>query len=99
MNEAELAGRTFRLPDLFADRLSAGDMEGIRSAAGGGEWDVMLDELHASLREARAPITIDELNELQAVLADWGIATDKLRVVLVTPVLSLMLPEERPWLG
>jgi len=81
--EARLATQTHHLPELFADRLTASDMDGLRSMAGGGEWGLMLDELVASLRVREAPITAAELDELRAVLSGWSLPTDQLRVVLV----------------
>ena len=38
-NEAELAARTKRLPEMFADRVRNADLDGLRSMAGGGELE------------------------------------------------------------
>lgn len=84
MNEAELAGRTARLPELFADRLPESDLEPLRSMAGGGEWDVMLDLLIVALRETGAPVTVTERDQLQEVLTGWGMSTHQLDGLVVT---------------
>ena len=78
MNEAELAGRTARLPEIFADRLAVADLRPLRSMAGGGEWDELLDMLLLALRETQAPVTVSEREQLREVLTDWGLATDQL---------------------
>jgi hypothetical protein len=83
MNEAELAGRTARLPELFADRLPAGDLAGLRSMAGGGEWDELLDLLIAALRVTAAPISVQERDQLRAVLTDWGLPSEQLDDLVV----------------
>jgi len=83
MNEAELAGRTARLPEIFADRLPAGDLAGLRSMARGGEWDELLDLLIAALRVTRAPISEQERDQLQAALSDWGMPTTQLEELIV----------------
>ena len=78
MNEAELAGRTARLPEIFADRLPAADLRPLRSMAGGGEWDELLDMLLLALRETQAPVTVSEREQLREALTGWGLATDQL---------------------
>lgn len=87
--EAKLAKHTNHLPELFADRLPATDMDNLRSMAGGGEWGLMLDELLASLRVRQAPITAAELDELRDVLSGWSLPTDQLRILLVAGDLPL----------
>jgi hypothetical protein len=83
MNEAELAGRTARLPEMFAGRLPAGDLAALRSMAGGGEWDELLDLLFAALRETRVAITADERAQLRAVLTGWNMPTEQLDDLVV----------------
>lgn len=78
MNEADLAGRTARLPEVFADRLTQADLVGLRSMAGGGEWDELLDLLLAALRETGALLTVGERNQLRDVLTGWGLPTEPL---------------------
>jgi len=87
--EAKLAEQTNHLPELFADRLTASDMDNLRSTAGGGEWGLMLDELLASLRVRQTPITATEMDELRSVLSGWSLPTDQLRFVLVAGDLPL----------
>jgi hypothetical protein len=84
MNEAELAGLTARLPEMFADRLPASDLRALRSLAGGGEWDELLDLLLVALRETRAPVTAGELDQLRNVLTGWGLPADPLDDLVVT---------------
>jgi hypothetical protein len=77
-NEAELAARTQRLPEVFADRVRDADLEGLRSMAGGGEWGELLDLLIAALRAGGSAITADEGDELRELLAGWGLPADRL---------------------
>jgi hypothetical protein len=83
MNEAELATKTFNLVDRFADRVPENDLSGLRSMAGGGEWDELLDLLIAALDQTRAPVTSQERDELRDVLAGWGMPTDRLQELAV----------------
>jgi hypothetical protein len=83
MNEADLAGRTARLPDVFADRVTRADLVGLRSMADGGEWDELLDLLVAALRETGAAISIGERQELRDVLTGWGLPADQLAELIV----------------
>jgi hypothetical protein len=83
MNRAELAGRTAQLPELFADRVPASDLAGLRSMAGGGEWDELLDLLIAALRVTGAPVSVDELDELRTLLTGWGMPTGQLDGLIV----------------
>jgi hypothetical protein len=78
VDEAELAQKTFNLVNTFADRVSERDLEGLRSMAGGGEWDELLDLLVAALSQTRVPVTDWERNELRDVLVGWGMPTDPL---------------------
>lgn len=83
-NEAELAARTKRLPELFADRVRDADLEGLRSMAGGGEWGELLDLLIAALRLNGATITADEHHLLGDLLAGWGLPADQLAQLVVS---------------
>jgi hypothetical protein len=71
MDEAELAARTARLPDTYADRLPLNALEALRMMAEGGEWGEMLDLLLAVLSQAGAAVTTAERKELRQVLTDW----------------------------
>lgn len=75
MSEADLATRTATLPELFADRVPASALDGLRSMADGGEWDELLDLLVAALRQTGAAISAAERVELREVLAGWGLPT------------------------
>ena len=83
-SEAELAARTRCLPELFADRVRAADLEGLRSMAGGGEWGELLDLLTAALRLTGATITTREHNLLRELLTSWGLPTDQLADLVVS---------------
>ncbi|HEY2639775.1 MAG TPA: hypothetical protein VGI66_07800 [Streptosporangiaceae bacterium] len=85
VNEAELATRTFELPDMFADRVSERALGALRSMARGGEWDELLDLLVAALRQAGAAISAGERDQLRDVLAGWGLPTDQLDELAVWP--------------
>lgn len=77
-SEAELAAQTKRLPEIFADRVPAADLAGLRSMADGGEWDQLLDLLIAALRVTGAGISTHERDLLRDLLAGWGLPTDQL---------------------
>lgn len=83
-NEAELAARTKRLPEKFADRVRNADLEGLRSMAGGGEWGELLDLLIAALRYRGSAITTAERDELRDLLAGWGLPARQLDDLVVT---------------
>jgi hypothetical protein len=83
-NEAELAARTKRLPEIFADRVRNADLEGLRSMAAGGEWGELLDLLIAALRHNGSAITTAERDELLDLLAGWGLSARQLDGLLVT---------------
>jgi len=70
MDEAELAARTARLPDTFADRLPRDALRALRIMADGGEWGEMLDLLLAVLSQAGTAVTAAE--RTGAVLAVAG---------------------------
>jgi len=71
MDEAELAARTARLPDTFADRLPRDALRALRIMADGGEWGEMLDLLLAVLSQAGTAVTAAERTELRQVLTGW----------------------------
>lgn len=83
LTEAELATRTYELPEIFADRISEGALKGLRSMARGGEWDELLDLLIAALRRNKAPVTVEERDQLRQVLEGWGLATGQLNELVV----------------
>ncbi|MGO8956352.1 MAG: hypothetical protein ACLQFR_03105 [Streptosporangiaceae bacterium] len=78
MNEAELATRTARLPEIFADRIPDAEIDGLRSMAQGGEWDELIDLLLAILLETRAAVSVSERDQLRDLLAGWGLPTRQL---------------------
>ncbi|MBO0823244.1 MAG: hypothetical protein J2P27_05220 [Actinobacteria bacterium] len=83
LNEADLAARTKRLPEMFADRVPGTDLEGLRSMAAGGEWDQLLDLLVAALQVTGAAISAEEHDLLRELLTGWGIATEQLDNLVV----------------
>ncbi len=76
--EAELAAQTKALPDTFAGRIPAADLAGLRSMAGGGEWDELLDLLVAVLHSDRVPVSAAEVDHLREILTGWGLPADSL---------------------
>jgi hypothetical protein len=78
LSEAELATRTAELPEVFAARLPATDLAGLRSMASGGEWEELLDLLVSALRQTKAPVAPSELAQLREVLSGWGLPTEGL---------------------
>ncbi|HEY3681404.1 MAG TPA: hypothetical protein VGL93_00105 [Streptosporangiaceae bacterium] len=83
MDRHEFAQRAQRLPDMFAARLTADDLEDVRDAIRAGEWDVGLSNLVAALSQTAAPITAHERAELAALLDAIGepaVRLDALRV-------------------
>jgi hypothetical protein len=76
MTEAELATLTAGLPERFADRLPAPDLDGLRSMAHGGEWDELLDLLVQALRQTQASVSGEERDQLRAALTGWGMRAD-----------------------
>ena len=69
MNEAEVIERAEALPDRYADRVRPEDLDGMRSMAGAGEWQELVDLVVASLGLTRAPVTAAERDELRSLLA------------------------------
>jgi hypothetical protein len=81
--EAELAAQTKVLPDAYAGRIPAADLADLRSMAGGGEWDELLELLVAVLHSNRVPVSIAEIDDLREVLSGWGLPTDALAGLIV----------------
>jgi len=75
MTKGELAKLTADLPERFADRLSVSDLDGLRSMAGGGEWDELLDLLIAALQQEQTQISHHERDLLREVLTGWDMPT------------------------
>ena len=69
MNESEVIERAEALPDLYAGRVRPEDLDGMRSMAGAGEWQELVDLVVASLGLTRAPVTAAERDELRSLLA------------------------------
>jgi len=76
VNESEVIERAETLPERFADRVRPEDLDGLRSMAGAGEWQELVDLLVASLGVTRAPVTADERDELRSLLAAMDIPND-----------------------
>jgi hypothetical protein len=53
--------------------------------AGGGEWDELLDLLIVTLRETQASVTVSERDQLREVLTGWGLPTDQVDELAVSP--------------
>lgn len=83
MSEAELATMTAELPEVFAARLPAADLAGLRSMASGGEWAELLDLLVSALGHTGASIAPSELDQLREVLSGWGLPTAGLDQLVV----------------
>jgi phosphoribosylcarboxyaminoimidazole (NCAIR) mutase len=61
--------RAEALPELFAARVRPEDLDGMRSMAGAGEWQELVDLLVASLGVTGTPVTVAERDELRSLLA------------------------------
>lgn len=86
MDSHELAQRAQKLPDTFADRLTAEDFEDVRDAIRAGEWQVGLSNLIAALSQTSTPITpitAIERDELAALLDGIDVPNDALANVIV----------------
>jgi hypothetical protein len=68
VNESEVIERAESLPGLYASRVRPEDLDGIRSMAGAGEWQELVDLLIASLSLTQAPVTAGERDELRSLL-------------------------------
>jgi hypothetical protein len=73
VNETEIIERAEALPDRYADRVRPEDLDGMRSMAGAGEWQELVDLLVASLRLTGAPVSAAERDELQSLLDAMGL--------------------------
>lgn len=91
MNETELAINAKQLPDRFADRLDAQHLESLRNDAAGGEWELLLQELLASLQAAEAVITPAECEHLGGLLA--SLDPDEVEDITVGPSLAERLQQ------
>lgn len=78
MNEYEVIERAEALPELFARRVRPEDLDGLRSMAGAGEWQELVDLLVASLSVTGAPVTVAERDELRSLLAAMDMPDDGL---------------------
>jgi hypothetical protein len=76
VNESEVIEHAETLPERFADRVRPEDLDGLRSMAGAGEWQELVDLLVASLGLTRAPVTVDERDELRSLLAAMDMPGD-----------------------
>jgi hypothetical protein len=68
VNESEVIESVEALPARYASRVRPEDLDGMRSMAGAGEWQELVDVLIASLRLTRAPVTVSERDELRSLL-------------------------------
>lgn len=66
--QRELADAMRRLPDRFADRLSARTVEQVRAAAAAGRWEHAVDELITALQARAEAVTLEEREHLREVL-------------------------------
>jgi hypothetical protein len=76
VNESEVIEHAETLPERFADRVRPEDLDGLRSMAGAGEWQELVDLLVASLGLTRAPVTADERDELWSLMAAMDMPDD-----------------------
>jgi hypothetical protein len=75
MDEYEIARRASALPDLFAARLPADTLEGLKEMEDGGEYGELAIELAATLAKTGALVTSTEQAELRALLEAMGMPT------------------------
>ena len=78
MNESEVIEHTEALPDHYANRVRPEDLAGMRSMAGGGEWQELVDLLIASLALTQAPVTAGECDELRSLVEAMDLPTSPL---------------------
>ena len=76
MNESEVIERAAALPELYAGRVRPEDLDGMRSMAGAGEWQELVDLVVASLGLTQAPVTAAERDDLRSVLAAMKMPDD-----------------------
>jgi hypothetical protein len=79
--EMELARTMKRLPNCFADRLDAGDVDALNEMAEAGEWAEEIDSLIATLVAKQRPATILERHQLTELLSQLGMRGDELQNV------------------
>jgi len=78
VNESEVIERAEALPELFARRVRPEDLDGLRSMAGAGEWQELVDLLVSSLGMTGAPVTGAERDDLRSLLEAMDIPDDGL---------------------
>jgi hypothetical protein len=83
VNESEVIERAEALPGLYADRVRPEDLDGMRSMAGAGEWQELVDLVVASLGLTRAPVTAAERDELRSLLAAMNLPDDAIAALNV----------------
>jgi hypothetical protein len=66
--QRELADRMRRLPEMFADRISARTREKVTGAASTGRWEQAVDDLIFALHARAETVTDQERTELHVVL-------------------------------
>jgi hypothetical protein len=76
MDDHEIARRASALPDLFASRLPAETLEGLRLMDEGGEYGELAIELTATLAKTKATVSVAEQRELRALLEAMNMPTD-----------------------
>jgi hypothetical protein len=78
MSKTQIIQRAEVLPELYADRVRPGDLDGMRSLAGAGEWWELVDLLAASLGLTQAPVSAQEYEDLRQLFADMDMPNDRL---------------------
>jgi hypothetical protein len=81
--QRELAATMRGLSSRFADRLSAGVLERITSAAAAGRWEEAVDELVTALYARAETLTAAEGEELGAVVAALNMPGELLTGLLI----------------
>jgi hypothetical protein len=76
MTEAEIIERAESLPDRFADRVTENTLWSIKRMRGGGEYGELTIELAASLAAHKTPVTVEERDELRALLEAMHMPTE-----------------------
>ncbi|MQA97408.1 MAG: hypothetical protein GEV11_23250 [Streptosporangiales bacterium] len=84
MNLDEVARITARLPERYADRVSANTAKILPLIAAGGETGELLDFLLSDLRASGALISTAERDELAALLTACGMPANQLDGIQVT---------------
>jgi hypothetical protein len=83
VNESEVIERAQALPERYADRVPPADLDGLRSMAGAGEWQELIDLLVASLDTSQAKVTLSERDELRSLLEAMGMPASPLATLNV----------------